>query len=154
MVTFPPLLHFPVRLSPLFFFTFFSIFWTSNCTILAPANWILHYYSYCTIGLNTTIEIHQFSWFWWRSTGVFGVGGDLSWHPTPTVVLSSLEMPYRTFLLVEFSVRTYCRTIYRAFLCQESLEIWSLSLAVRSRSFYRRTGAEGDIRKREKEWRS
>jgi len=86
----------------------------------------------------------------WRSEGVWsrwrpflasysvGWGPLSSWNVISDIYWSKFQSGY---LLTGLPTGHFC---------QESLEIWSLSLAVRSRSFYRRTGTESDIREERK----
>lgn len=149
MVTFPPILHFPDKLSSLFFFNF--VFFELSIAHFCPGK------QYIAL----LFVLHDWDHYWTsphfrldKVRKVFGVGGDLSWHPTPSVdVLSALQMSWHVIPDIywsKFSVRFFIGLLTGHFYCQESLEIWSLSLGVRSRSFYRRTGTESDIREERK----
>jgi len=96
---------FPLKVESIFFFcSFFGFFWTRNCTFFAPAIVV-----YCTV-----IHIARLVWPFRSFTILiadfgedlevfFGVGGDLSWHPTP----SASSSPLLKYLTGHFSpVRT------------------------------------------------
>ena len=129
------------------FFLIFCIFWTRIARFCPGKQYIA-----------LLLLLHDWDHYWTsphfrldEDLKVFGVGGDLSWHPTPSVgVLSVLYRSYRTFSWSNFKSGYFTGLLTGHFFCQESLEIWSLSLAVRSRSFYRRTGTESDIREERK----
>lgn len=122
-------------------------FLNSYCTFLSRQA------VYCTVILIarlrpllnfTTISVGWRSEGFWSRWRPFLASYSVGWRP-----LSSLNVIPDIFWS-NFKSGYFIGLLTGHFCCQESLEIWSLSLAVRSRSFYRRTGTEGAIREERK----